>query len=310
VSLRITLEAIIAAGPATGGFALHHIERGESLSFDGATPYPAASVFKVPVLVEAFRQINRGEIGLEERWPLTEQVKSAGSGVLLRLSPGLQPTVRDLLTLMISISDNTATDMLVGRLGAERVTATMHALGLPDTVVAATCRDLLRGVLGEASPALAPHALARYTRAHPADPDSPAFSGAHDNNVSTAEQMCDLFRRIHTGDGMDAIGVDAAARTTMYEILLLQQLNDRMPRFLPPGTAVAHKTGSLGGPWLVRNDAGLLDLEARGTVALACFTRTRLPRALSDLESNRLITRIDEQIAAFTRAVYDHYTTA
>jgi beta-lactamase class A len=287
--------------------AAHHIERDERVSFDGRTPYPAASVFKVPVLVEAFRQIGAGAFTLADRWPLSEEEKSTGSGVLVRLQPGLQPAVRDLLTLMIIISDNTATDMLVRRLGPERITATMRQLGLRNTVVANTCRDLLRGILGDASPALAPHEMAEHIKAHPIDPESAAYKGGHDNNVTTAEEMVELFRRIHTGDGLDAIGVDAGARATMREILLLQQLNERMPRFLPPGTHLAHKTGSLSGPRAVRNDAGLLELGERGTVALAFFTCTRMPAELDPAASNRFLTSIDEEIATLTRAVYDHY---
>ena len=184
----------------------------------------------------------------------------------------------------------------------------MRRLGYENTVVAQGCRDLLRGVLGDASPSLPPHAIARVMAVNPAQPDSPAYGGGQENNISTANEMADLFARIHTGDGMDAIGIDAVARATMREVLLLQQLNDRMPRYLPPGVPVAHKTGSLGGPWAVRNDAGLLDLGERGTVALACFTRTRMPVDGSPQESARLLTSIDEEIAALTRAVYDHYT--
>jgi len=209
---------------------------------------------------------------------------------------------------MIIISDNTATDMLVRRLGPERITGTMRELGYVNTVVPQGCRELLRGVLGTASHALPPHEMARHMRVNPADPDSPAYGGGQDNNITTANEMADLFARIHTGEGMDSIGVDATARAAMREILLLQQLNDRLPRFLPPGVPVAHKTGSLGGPWAVRNDAGLLDLGERGTVAVAVFTRTRMPEGASPQESNRLLTAIDEQIASLARAVYDHYT--
>ena len=306
-SLGDTLAAVTTGGLATGGVAVRHIERDERFGFDADTPYPAASVFKVPVLVEAFRQMGQGAFTLGDRWELTEEDKSTGSGVLTRLMPGLQPTVRDLLTLMIIISDNTATDMLVRRLGPERITATMRELGYQQTVVAQGCRDLLRGILGDASPALPPHEMALYMRASPADPESPAYGGGLDNNISTANEMADLFARIHTGEGMEAIGIDAAARATMREILLLQQLNERMPRYLPPGTPVEHKTGSLSGPWAVRNDAGLLDLRERGTVALAFFTRTRMPADASPQETSRLLTSIDEEIGALTRAVYDHY---
>ena len=306
--LHDTLHTILERGPATGAVAVRHIERNERFDLDGDRPYPAASVFKVPVLVEAFRQIGQGPFALADRWELTEADKATGSGVLVRLMPGLRPTVRDLLTLMIIISDNTATDMLVRRLGAERITQTMRELGLRHTVVAHTCRDLLRGILGDAPPGLQPHETARYLKEHPIDPDSAAYAGTDENNISTVNEMVDLLRRIHTGAGMDKLGIDADARQAMRAIMLQQQLNDRMPRFLPPGVPVAHKTGTLSGPWAVRNDAGLLDLGARGTVALAFFTRTRVPQDQDPADTARLLARIDEEIAELTRAVYDHYT--
>jgi beta-lactamase class A len=307
-SLEGALGEIIERGPASLGLTVRHIERGERVEFDADTAYPSASVFKVPVLVEAFRQVGRGEFSLSDRWETREDDKSTGSGVLVRLAPGLQPTVRDLLTLMIIISDNTATDMLVRRLGPERITATMRELGYRNTVVAQGCRDLLRGILGDAPPELPPHEMARHLIANPIDPESPAYVGLDDNNISTANEMADLFVRIHTGEGLVDLGIDGNARRTMREILLLQQLNDRMPRFLPPGVPVAHKTGSLSGPWAVRNDAGLIDLGNRGTVSFAAFTRTRMPVDADPRQTNQFLTSIDEEIALLARTVYDHYT--
>ncbi|MGD9895051.1 MAG: GNAT family N-acetyltransferase [Dehalococcoidia bacterium] len=306
-SPKAALTEIVERGPAELGLTVRHIEREEQVDLDGDTPYPAASVFKVPVLVEAFRQIERGALSLSDRWELTEEDKSTGSGVLTRLMPGLQPTVRDLLTLMIIISDNTATDMLVRRLDPARITATMRELGYHNTVVARGCRDLLHAILGDASPALSPHEMARHLVSHPVDPDSPAYAGADDNNISTANEMADLFARIHTGAGLADLGIGDDARRMMREILLLQQLNDRMPRYLPPGVPVAHKTGSLGGPWAIRNDAGLIDLGDRGTVSLAIFTRTRMPVDADPRRTNQLLTSIDEEIALLTRTVFDYY---
>jgi beta-lactamase class A len=307
-ALDARLREILDGGPAAAAVAVRHIERDEAWSFDGDTPYPAASVFKIPVLVEAFRRIGAGELSASDRWELTDADKSTGSGVLLRLMPGLQPTVRDLLTLMVIISDNTATDMLVRRLGPERITRTMQELGLRRTVVAHGCRELLRGILGDASPSLAPFQMARHLDVHPPDPASPAFAGAGENNITTANEMLDLLCRIHTGDGMAALGIDTGARQTMREILLLQQLNDRIPRHLPATVPVAHKTGSLSGPWLVRNDAGLIDLGQRGTAGVAVFTRTRLPDGTDPAARARLGVAIDEEIGMLARAVYDHYS--
>lgn len=301
------LRAIWRDGPASGAFAVRQLERDERFAIDGDVVLPTASVFKVPVLVEAFRQMGGGAFALDDRWEMDEDDKSTGSGVLVRLDAGLRPTVRDLLTLMTIISDNTATDMLVRRLGPARITATMRELGLARTTVAAGCRDLLRPMLGEAQPALAPWQMARHVQAHPIDPECVAYGDTDATNVTTAREMTDLFARLHTGAGMDAIGVDAAARAAMVEILLLQQLNERLPRFLPPGTRVAHKTGSLSGPWAIRNDAGLIDLGAGGTAAIAVLTRTRVPEGRTPRELGRFLTAIDEQIGELALAVYEHY---
>lgn len=301
------LRGLVEGGPMMGAVVMQHIQRGESFRFDADTLYPTASVFKIPVLVEAVRRVSSGEVSLAERWELTEAIKSAGSGVLVRLMSGLRPTVRDLLTLMIIISDNTATDMLVERLGAARITMTMRELGLHNTVVKTGCRGLLASLLGDADPSLPPHEMARHVSANPAPDDAESFAQDGRTNVSTAAEMVQLLVAIDTGEGMDRIGIDAAARTTMRDILLLQQLNDRLPRFLPPGAAFAHKTGSLSGAWAIRNDAGLLDLGERGTVAIAVFSRTRMPNGGDPRDRNRLLTAIDEQIGEIARAVYDHY---
>jgi beta-lactamase class A len=306
-ALAARIEQIIATGPATVGVAVRHIERDERVGYQADNAFPAASVFKIPVMVEAFRRIGLGDIALDDRWELTDEDKSTGSGVLVRLSGGLRPSVRDLLTLMIIISDNTATDMLVRRLGPERITETMRTLGLKQTVVAHTCRELLKGVLRDVPPGLSPHETARYMAAHPADPNSYAYACSEENNITTPAEMADLLVRIHTVDGLEPLGINAEARHMMRRILLLQQLNDRLPRFLPAGVPVAHKTGSLSGPWAVRNDAGLLDLSTGGVVAVACFTRTRVPSGMDPADLARLMTDIDLEIAAIGRAVYDHH---
>src|SRR6266508_691485 len=99
---------------------------------------------------------------------------------------GMQPAVHALHTLMINISDNTATDMLVRRLGPERITATMQELGYQHTRVVAGCRDLLVGILGDAPPSLAPYEMARHMRDNPPHPESASYGGGEDTNTSTA----------------------------------------------------------------------------------------------------------------------------
>jgi beta-lactamase class A len=93
-------------------------------------------VFKLPLLAEVYRQVEAGDLDLEERVPLRAEDIEIGSGILRDFGPGLQPTLRDLATMMIIVSDNSATNLLLDRIGGpQRVTATMRELGLRSIVV-------------------------------------------------------------------------------------------------------------------------------------------------------------------------------
>jgi beta-lactamase class A len=309
-TLERNLRAIAARAPGELGLAVRHLERGERVSINGDRPFPTCSVFKVPVLVEAFRRIGAGELSLEERWSLSEDAKSMGSGILQVLQPGLQPTTSDLLTLMITISDNTATDMIVRRLGPARITATMQALGLQSTWVDVTCRDLIGNIYGAVAAGLPRHEQAAIIRERRAESSSPSYGGGHPNDVTTPDEMADLFSWIVTGERMDAIGVDRAARQQMLQILFRQQLNDRLPRYLPGTVPFAHKTGSLGGAYEIHNDAGVLFLGDAEHVAVTAFCQAPAapdmsPRALADLRR-----QMDDVIADLGLAVYEHFSAS
>ncbi len=114
--------------------------------------FPTASVFKVPVIVELYGQVEAGRLSLDDRLILKDSIKVPGSGILKELSEGLEVTVRDLSRLMMILSDNTATDMLVERVGKENVNARMRRLGLKNTVVVGDCRDLLFDLVGGNQP--------------------------------------------------------------------------------------------------------------------------------------------------------------
>ena len=104
------------------------------------------------MLVEAFFQIQAGRLALDERLPLRTADKNLPSGVLTFFEDGLTPTVRDLLTLMIIISDNTATDMMMKRLGVETITARMQALGLAHIHVPLTVRGIFNSMCPTPTP--------------------------------------------------------------------------------------------------------------------------------------------------------------
>lgn len=130
----------------TLGVAVKKLKTGEETTVNGDDVFQLASVFKVPVIVTLYRQADAGEIDLDERVEMTDYARVPGSGIIKELTPGLKMTIRDYRTLMM-ISDNTATDMVVGLVGKERVNDVMLELGLRKTKIS-TCRDLLFELAG------------------------------------------------------------------------------------------------------------------------------------------------------------------
>ncbi len=98
---------------------------------DADARYPMASVFKIPILVEALARVGEGRQALDTRVGLRAEDRVPPSGVLVTLEPGLRPTLKDLLMLMIVQSDNMATDAVLGLIDLESVERRMRALSLP-----------------------------------------------------------------------------------------------------------------------------------------------------------------------------------
>ena len=117
------------------GFYVKHIESGKTVGVDQDKIYPLASVFKLAVMVETFRQVDAGMISLDERIELETRHYCIGEGLLQYIQPGLKPTVRDLLALMIISTDNTASEMLWKRIGIQRVNMLIRELGLAKTSI-------------------------------------------------------------------------------------------------------------------------------------------------------------------------------
>lgn len=119
------------------GFAARNLTSGEELLFEADSMFPTASVFKVAVMVEAFAQASEGRINLHERRVIRRDQHLGGTGVLGDLEDGLAPTIRDLVVLMIIVSDNTATNVLIDLLGGvERINDRINrTLGIRDFVL-------------------------------------------------------------------------------------------------------------------------------------------------------------------------------
>ncbi len=134
---KLRAELLKTAKEAKGQLGLYvkHIESGREIAVEADKIFPLASVFKLGVMIETFRQIEEGSITLDERIELEAKHCCIGEGVLQYLSPGLKPTVGDLLALMIIVTDNTASEMLWKRIGIQRVNMMMRELGLAKTSI-------------------------------------------------------------------------------------------------------------------------------------------------------------------------------
>jgi beta-lactamase class A len=119
---------------------------GESFYFQSEEVFPSASVIKIPILIEVLRQSELGKINVNQM--VSNSSKTGGSGVLQALSPVAKITIKDLMTLMIIVSDNTATNRLIDLVGMEAVNASMKNMGLQETVLNRKMMDFEAKELG------------------------------------------------------------------------------------------------------------------------------------------------------------------
>jgi beta-lactamase class A len=275
------------------GVAVKHLGTGEKAGFNGDILFPTASVFKVPVIVELYRQVEAGRLSLDEKVVLKDSLKVPGSGILKELSEGLTVSVRDLSRLMMILSDNTATDMLVERVGKENVNAAMRRLGLKNTVIVGDCRDLLFDLVGENSLPDAEKTLDLYLKLAKGGADKGTWSlGTDRNNVTTPVEMAKLLEFIVEGQAAKRADCDAILDTMGK----CQTGEYRVPKYLPAEKVkMQRKTGSLPG---VRNDVGVITILATGErYVISCFTKDAAD-----------VYAAEEAIARVSRGVYQYFT--
>jgi beta-lactamase class A len=303
MSLQRDIQAAIQQAGIDAGVAVEHIESGERIDVNGSQPYPMASVFKIPILVTAGLQLKAGKLNLDDRVTLKDEDKSAGSGILPYFQAGLNPTVRDLLTLMIIISDNTGTDMSIELLGGPQIIEdTMYQLGLTDISFKLNCKLLLKTLFPPEIAELPLEEIRKWSDENDIVRDGTAFSRGPDNNVSTATAMTRLVAMLFKGEI-----VDSEIKDELIDILLKQQFNDRLPRFLPPGTKFAHKTGTIGG---VRNDSGVIYIGETNHVAVTMFAWWDDQAVWHQPEAERQrIFEVETAMGKIGRLVYDHYSS-
>ncbi len=293
---HMTLDEVLK-GPAEGfkgvlGVSVKHLGTGESANLNGDRLFPTASVFKVPVLVEFYRQAELGALSPDQQVILTELDKVPGSGVLKELSEGLSVSLRDLLSLMMMVSDNTATDLIVGRVGFDNVNATLDELGLHRTRVVRYCREILFDLVGVNDLPLEEMTIDLFREEADARDYGGSWSlGVEENDVTTPNEMNRLLEMIVNGE--------AASRESCDEILAImgkcQTGEYRIPKYLPTKKLVLQrKTGSLPG---IRNDVAVVTVKETGErYIISCFTM-----GAED------VYKAEETIAKVSQGVYEYF---
>ena len=276
------------------GVAVKHLDGGESASLNGDELFPTASVFKVPVIVELYRQVEAHILSLDEKVILREEDKVPGSGILKELSPGLSVSLLDLAALMMIVSDNTATDLVVEKVGMENINATLQRQGLERTVVVVDCRDVLFDLVGLNDLPDEEKTISLFeARARETSIGGSWSLGVEENNVATPTEMLRLLEMIVDGRAASRQSCDAIIETMRR----CQTGGYRITKYLPQdGIEFAHKTGSLPG---IRNDAGIVTLLDSGErYIISCFTR----KAADNFAA-------EETIAQVSKSIYDHFTS-
>ncbi len=131
----MNLNALIARLPGTYGVYAKNLHTGKTLAFNERAVVPAASLIKVPILAELYRRVEEEGLVLDETVAMHKEDQVPGSGVLKDLTPNTAYSLRDLAALMITVSDNTAANLLIDYLGVESVNALLRRLGLLHTAL-------------------------------------------------------------------------------------------------------------------------------------------------------------------------------
>jgi len=274
------------------GIAIKNLKTGESFSINGDEFFPTASVFKVPVIVELYRQVEVGKTNLNTKIALTEKDKVPGSGILREMAEGLELTIKDLAELMIIISDNTATDILVEQVGMNNINLTLHRLGFEKTKVVADCRDLLFDLIGLSDIPDTEKTISHYRKKSQEVTMRGSWAlGIEHNDVSTPNEMLRLLEMIEQGKAASLASCDAILKT----MTRCQTGIYRAIKYLPRDKIeFAHKTGELPG---IRNDVGIVTLRGTGDRYIVSF----FTKGASD------VYHAEEIIANMSRKIYNNF---
>ncbi|MFN0179999.1 MAG: serine hydrolase [Gemmatimonadales bacterium] len=304
--LGSTIRRLADSSGASVGVGIRHIESGQEWYLNGDRPFLMGSTFKIPVAVQLLTLVDHGQERLDRQVPLLPgDIFPSGSLLSERFGagpdPGVQLAIRRYLELMLILSDNSATDVILRHVGGPAaVMERIGALGIVGMRVDRTVMDIYRDYVGLAAlppperrnldtvvalmRGLTPERLAAAQRAY----------HASEKDRSTPRAMVDLLTKISRREAVSPANTDELLAIMRRE----ETGRDRIRRLLPAGTRVANKTGSYG--TVVANDVGIVDLpDGAGHLVVVVFTEDQ---AASDVAKERLIADI-------AKAAYQHFAS-
>jgi beta-lactamase class A len=221
---RVERDMSRAADAVDGavGYAVLDLTSGERFERQADQPFPTASTIKLAILYELVRQVDEGRVKLDEPRPIDARHRVGGSGILFQLAAPVL-SLRDCAILMMMVSDNTATNVVIDAVGLEAVTRRMQSLGLASTRLRRRMMDAEAARRG-------------------------------DENVASPADLVRLLLAFEKGEGLSA-----SARETAFDIMT-RPLSSALRRAVPAGTRVASKPGGLEG---VAVDAGIVYVKDR-----------------------------------------------
>lgn len=289
------------------GVAVLHLESGRAVYLNRATTFPMASTVKVPIAVRLLTQVDRGELRLDSMITIRPTDLHPGSGTLTQLfsQPGVVLSVRNLMELMLRISDNSATDILLRTAGGgAAVNARLSALGVSGIRADRPTVRLIADYIGIRELRSDELSIAEFGRLERALSDSVQRAAlvsfaADPRDTATPEGMARLLELVWRGQA-----VSQSSRDLLLDIMYRCITGaERIKGMLPPDTRVAHKTGSLAPDAQIRggrtaNDVGIIDLpNGAGHLVTVVFVKNA-----DDA------TQSDRAIAHIARAAYDYFS--
>lgn len=247
-ALAAQLRAIAKTHQGKLALYAHDLKTGKTVSLNGDTAVPTASVIKLTVLYDALKQAEEGKLKLSDPLTLTKANQVEGSGMLQFMDTPMQLTVKDTMNFMVDLSDNTATNMLIDKLGLQNIDARIQSIGLQNTWL---YKKVFMAATG------------------PVPADQPQFG----LGKTTPREMASVIERFETCN-LNPAGAPSTAPTDQdrqlcaLAITILKQQTDSLDIQRYMQYPVANKTGALD---QVRNDVGIVYAK-NGPIVISAFT--------------------------------------